>query len=115
MKTNNVKDIIEAKRHMKSNFINCFSPKSFGKDLYLNTNLQNKMIPNSKRTKKTKNWHAIIHCKILVGPSDLGDFEIIGREKSRNGFKLKINKSLIIKKLSPPPNDNDQSIPLYLF
>ena len=62
---------------MKSNFINCFSPKSFGKDLYLNTNLQNKTIPNSKRAKKTNNWQAFIHCMILVAPSDLGDFEII--------------------------------------
>ena len=58
---NNAKDIIEAKRHAKSNFINCFSPKSFGKDLYLNTNLQNKTIPNSKRAKKTKKWHVPIH------------------------------------------------------
>ena len=62
--TNNANDIIEAKRHAKSNFINCFSPYSFGNDLYLNTNLQNKMIPNSIMAKKTNNWHAIIHCII---------------------------------------------------
>ena len=55
MATNKAKDIIETKRHAKSNFINGFSPYSFGNDLYLNTNLQNKTIPNSKRAKKTNN------------------------------------------------------------
>ena len=53
--TNKAKDIIETKRHAKSNFINGFSPYSFGNDLYLNTNLKNKTIPNSKRAKKTNN------------------------------------------------------------
>ena len=77
IRTNNAKDMIEIKRHAKSNFMKDFLPKSFANDLYSNINLQNKMIPNSKRAKKTNNWQAFIHCMILVAPSDLGDFEII--------------------------------------
>ena len=43
------------------------------------------------------------------------DFEVIGREKSRNTFYLKIKESLLIKKLAPNLNDQESSIPLMLF
>ena len=39
----------------------------------------------------------------------LEDFEVIGREKSRNSFHLKV------KKFAPKLNDQDSSIPLFLF
>ena len=77
IRTNNAKDMIEIKRQAKSNFMKDFLPKSFANALYSNINLQNKMIPNSKRAKKTKKWHVPIHTITWVAPSDLGDFEII--------------------------------------
>ena len=43
------------------------------------------------------------------------DFEVIGRERSRNNFHLKVKESLLIKKLAPELNDQDSSIPLMLF
>ena len=43
------------------------------------------------------------------------DFEVIGKEKSRNAFYLKIKESLLIKKLAPSLNDHESSIPLSLF
>ena len=43
------------------------------------------------------------------------DFEVIGREKSRNSFHLKVKESLLIKKFAPKLNDQDSSIPLFLF
>ena len=43
------------------------------------------------------------------------DFEIIGREKSRNDYHLKIKESLLIKKLAADLNGNESSIPLLLF
>ena len=43
------------------------------------------------------------------------DFEVIGKEKSRNTFYLKIKESLLIKKLAPSLNDHESSIPLSLF
>ena len=94
--TNKAKDIIETKRHAKSNFINGFSPYSFGNDLYLNTNLKNKTIPNSKRAKKTNNWHVIIHCIIWFGPSDLGDFEIMQAE-----IVISLKKRVVSKAILP--------------
>ena len=47
--------------------------------------------------------------------SSYDNFEVIGREKSRNTFYLKIKESLLIKKLAPNLNDQDSSIPLSLF
>ena len=43
------------------------------------------------------------------------DFEIIGREKSRNDYHLKIKESLLIKKLAANLNGDESSIPLFLF
>ena len=48
-------------------------------------------------------------------PASLDDFEIIGRERSRNDFKLRIKESLLIKKHRPKLNENVQSIPLLLL
>ena len=45
----------------------------------------------------------------------LGDFEIIGRQRSRNDYHLKIKESLLIKKLAANLNGNESSIPLLLF
>ena len=55
------------------------------------------------------------HTLATEHPASLDNFEIIGRERSRNDFKLKIKESLLIKKHRPKLNDNDQSIPLSLF
>ena len=43
------------------------------------------------------------------------EFEVIGREQTRNDFKLRIKESLLIKKYKPVLNENIQSIPLALF
>ena len=47
--------------------------------------------------------------------ASLDDFEIIGRENTRNDFKLRIEESLLIKKYRPKLNENVQSTPLMLF
>ena len=47
--------------------------------------------------------------------ASLDDFEIIGRENSRNGFLLRVKESLLIKKHRPDLNDSVQSTPLMLF
>ena len=72
-----MKDKTEIKRQIRSKFISCFFPYSFGYALYSNINLQNKMTPYSIRAKKTKKIQTIIQFIILVVPMDLGDFEII--------------------------------------
>ena len=43
------------------------------------------------------------------------NFEVIGREKSRNTFYLKVEESLLIKKLVPSLNEQESSIPPELF
>ena len=43
------------------------------------------------------------------------DFEIIGRERSRNDFRLRIKESILIKKHAPDLNENEASTPLMLF
>ena len=55
------------------------------------------------------------HTHATEHPASLDDFEIIGRERSRNDFKLRIKESLLIKKHRPKLNENVQSIPLLLF
>ena len=47
--------------------------------------------------------------------SKMEDFEIIGRERSRNDFRLKIKESILIKKYAPALNENEASTPLFLF
>ena len=46
---------------------------------------------------------------------NLDDFEIIGRESSRNDFFLRVKESLLIKRHKPSLNENVASTPLYLF
>ena len=43
------------------------------------------------------------------------NFEVIGRDRSRNNFHLKIRESLLIKKFAPSLNEQGSSIPLLLF
>ena len=64
---------------------------------------------------KAKPTAVEIHCKTTGHNATPDDFEVIGREKSRNRFHLKIKESLLIKKLAPPLNDHESSIPLMLF
>ena len=45
----------------------------------------------------------------------LDDFEIIGRESSRNDFLLRVKESLLIEKHNQKLNENEASTPLYLF
>ena len=76
-----------------------------------------KLTPTRKRPSKSKQESTAIHQHITSTehPASLDDFEIVGREPSRNDFKLKIKESLLIKKLRPKLNENVQSIPLLLF
>ena len=76
-----------------------------------------KITPTRKRPSKNKQESTAIHqhTTSTEHPASLEDFEIIGREPTRNGFKLKIKESLLIKKLRPTLNENVQSIPLMLF
>ena len=55
------------------------------------------------------------HCTTTGHQATHDDFEVIGRERSRNGYHLKIKESLLIKKLAPSLNKQDSSIPLMLF
>ena len=68
--------------------------------------------PSKSRKKPTT---VEIHTSETGHTATLDDFEVIGREKSRNTFYLKIKESLLIKKLAPSLNDQDSSIPLMLF
>ena len=56
-----------------------------------------------------------MHCTTTGHDASYDDFEVIGREKSRNKFYLKVKESLLIKKLAPSLNDHESSIPLMLF
>ena len=47
--------------------------------------------------------------------ASLDDFEVIGRERSRNDFRLRLKESLLIKKHAATLNGNEASIPLSLF
>ena len=66
---------------------------------------KSKQKPTSVEIHKTTTGHETLY----------ENFEVIGREKSRNTFFLKIKESLLIKKLAPSLNDQDSSIPLSLF
>ena len=46
---------------------------------------------------------------------DLTDFEVIGRDNTRNDFFLKVKESLLIKRHKPKMNENEASTPLFLF
>ena len=76
-----------------------------------------KITPTRGRPSKNKSEPTAIrqHSLDSQHPASLDDFEIIGREQSRNDFKLKIKESLLIKKYRPKLNENVQSIPLLLF
>ena len=76
-----------------------------------------KITPTRLKPSKNKNEPTAVrqHTITTEHPASLDEFEIVGREPSRNGFKLKIKESLLIKKLRPKLNENVQSIPLLLF
>ena len=56
-----------------------------------------------------------IHTTETQHQGSIENFEVIGRERSRNKFHLKIRESLLIKKFAPNLNEQDSSIPLMLF
>ena len=56
-----------------------------------------------------------IHSTTTGHDATYENFEVIGREKSRNTFYLKVKESLLIKKLAPSLNEQESSIPLELF
>ena len=56
-----------------------------------------------------------IHTTETQHQGSIENFEVIGRERSRNKFHLKIRESLLIKKYAPTLNKQDSSIPLMLF
>ena len=76
-----------------------------------------KLTPTRKRPSKNKQESTAIHVHTTSTdhPASLEDFVIVGRENTRNDFKLKVKESLLIKKFRPKLNENVQSIPLLLF
>ena len=55
------------------------------------------------------------HLNLTSHFAEMEDFEIIGRERSRNDFRLRVKESILIKKHAPVLNENEASTPLYLF
>ena len=92
---NSVNDIIAVRRQIMSTCINCFFPYCSGNDLYLKTNLWNKMIPYSIIAKRTKNMQAIIQPIMFVTTFDFGEFEIMFNQ-SVSRFKNRIIKRDIL-------------------
>ena len=66
---------------------------------------KNKQKPTAVELHKTTTQHEATH----------DNFEVIGRDRSRNNFHLKIRESLLIKKFAPSLNEQGSSIPLMLF
>ena len=56
-----------------------------------------------------------IHTTTTKHDASVENFEVIGRDRSRNNYHLKIRESLLIKKFSPKLNEANSSIPLMWF
>ena len=76
-----------------------------------------KITPMRRRPSKSKQEATAVYEHIFGTGHEgsLDDFEIIGRESSRNDFLLRVKESLLIKKHKPNLNENEASTPLYLF
>ena len=71
-----------------------------------------KKVPSKNKQKPTAVREHTVETKHAA---TMDDFEIIGHDRSRNDFHLRIKESLLIKKHKPKLNENVQSIPLELF
>ena len=76
-----------------------------------------KITPMRRRPSKSKQEATAVYEHIFGTGHEgsLDDFEIIGRESSRNDFLLRVKESLLIKRHKPNLNENEASTPLYLF
>ena len=76
-----------------------------------------KITPMRHRPSKSKQKPTAVyeHISGTGHQGALDDFEVIGRESSRNDFFLRVKESLLIKKHKPKLNENEASTPLYLF
>ena len=70
-----------------------------------------------RRPSKSKSESTAVHEHISSTnhQGSIDDFEVIGRESTRNDFFLKVKESLLIKKHKPKLNENEASTPLLLF
>ena len=68
--------------------------------------------PSASKTKPTAVYEHMTHTN---HQADLTDFEVIGRDSTRNDFLLKVKESLFIKRRKPKINENEASTPLFLF
>ena len=76
-----------------------------------------KITPMKRQPSKSKSKPTAVHEHITSTnhQGSLDDFEIMGRENSRNDFFLRVKESLLIKKHRPKLNENEASTPLFLF
>ena len=76
-----------------------------------------KIQPFRGRPSKSKQKPTAVHEHLTqTGHSaTLEDFEIVGRERSRNDFRPRVKESILIKKHAPVLNENEASTPLMLF
>ncbi len=75
-----------------------------------------KITPVKRAPSKSKAKTAVHeHISATGHLGSLEDFEIIGRERSRNDFLLRVKESLLIKRHKPKLNENEASTPLLLF
>ena len=76
-----------------------------------------KITPMRRRPSKNKQEATAVYEHILSAShqGSLEDFEVIGRERTRNDFLLRVKESLLIKRHRPKLNENEASTPLLLF
>ena len=76
-----------------------------------------KLTPITRQQSKSKTKPTAIqeHITSTQHQGSLEDFEVIGRESSRNDFFLRVKESLLIKRHKPKLNENEASTPLCLF
>ena len=76
-----------------------------------------KITPITRQPSKSKTKPTAVHEHITFTnhQGSLDDFEIMGRENSRNDFFLRVKESLLIKRHKPKLNENEASTPLFLF
>ena len=76
-----------------------------------------KITPITRQPSMSKTKPTAVHEHITSTnhQGSLEDFEVIGRENTRNDFFLRVKESLLIKKHKPKLNENEASTPLFLF
>ena len=76
-----------------------------------------KITPMRRRPSKNKQEATAVYEHILSAGQEgsLEGFEVLGRERTRNDFLLRVKESLLIKRHKPNLNENEASTPLYLF